>query len=97
MKKARQKKNKSSLTKAIAKEKEKTPILSKTIQEAFIQFLEHHPAKRFRKNLRRMLLEHLLYDGARESVFLYETLVDLDGLFELLDVAEEEWHPNSLN
>lgn len=95
MKKAKLKKSKSFLIKAIAKEKEKKPVLSKTIQEAFIQFLEHHPAKRFRKNLRRMLLEHLLYDGARESVFLYETLVDLDGLFELLDVAEEEWHSSS--
>ena len=91
MKKARQKKNKSLLAKAIAKEKEKKPVLSKIILEAFVQFLEHHPAKRFRKNLRRMLLEHLLYDGARESIFIYETLVDLDGLFELLDVAEEEW------
>jgi hypothetical protein len=37
------------------------------------------------------MLEHLLCDGARESIFIYETLVDLDGLFELLDVAEKEW------
>lgn len=25
------------------------------------------------------------------SVYLYETLTDLHGLFELLDVVEEEW------
>jgi hypothetical protein len=94
MKKASRKKSTSLITKAIAKEKEKKPILSKTIQEAFIQFLEHHPAKRFRKNLRRMLLLHLMYDGARDSIFIYETLMDLDGLFELLDVVEEEWRTN---
>ena len=44
-----------------------------------------------------MLLEHLMYDGARESIFIYDTLFDLDGLFELLDVVEEEWQANSLN
>jgi hypothetical protein len=38
-----------------------------------------------------MLLLHLMYDGARDSVFIYETLMDLDGLFELLDVIEMEW------
>jgi hypothetical protein len=67
------------------------PVLNKKLREAFIHFLEHHPAKRFRKNLRRMLLEHLMYTGARESIHIYDTLMDLDGLFELLDVAEDEW------
>jgi hypothetical protein len=95
MKKTRLKKNKSLLAKVIAREKEKKPVLNKILQEAFIRFLEHHPANRFRKNLRRMLLEHLLYDGARESIFIYDTLVDLDGLFELLDVAEEEWRKSA--
>lgn len=71
--------------------KEKPPVLSEVMQEAVIRFLEYHPAKRFSKNLRRMLIEHLMYDGAVESIYLYETLMDLEGLFDLLDVAEEEW------
>lgn len=71
--------------------KEKRPVLSEALQEAVIRFLEYHPAKRFSKNLRRMFIEHLMYDGAIESIYLYETLMDLEGLFDLLDVAEAEW------
>jgi hypothetical protein len=77
--------------------KEKKPVLNKTMEEAFTHFLEHHPVKRLSKNLRRVLMEHLIQNEAGQSIYLYETLLDLHGLFELLDVAEEEWHPNSLN
>jgi hypothetical protein len=82
--------------KNIVAEKRKL-VLNKNMQEAFIHFLEYHPAKRINRNLRRMLLEHLTHQGSIESIYLHETLVDLEGLFNLLDVAEEEWQPNPLN
>jgi hypothetical protein len=97
MKKSSLKRNKSLLAKTIAKEKDKKLVLNKNLQEAFIQFLEYHPAKRFGKNLRRMLLMHLSHTEAVESIYLDETLRDLEGLFNLLDVVEEEWRPNPLN
>lgn len=80
---------KSKSKKKVAKEKELN--LSKPLKEAFVQFIEHYPAKRFNRNLRRMLLEYLMHDGAVTSIYLYDTLMDLDGLFELLDVIEMEW------
>jgi hypothetical protein len=95
MKKTRRKKNKSALTKALAREKDTKLVLNKTLKEAFIQFLECHPAKRFSKNLRRMLLMHLSHLEAVESIYLDETLRDLEGLFNLLDIVEEEWKPVS--
>jgi hypothetical protein len=61
------------------------------LQEAFVRFLEYHPAKRFSVNLRSWLLEFLMYDGSAEAEYLYHLLVDLDGLFELLEVVQEEW------
>jgi hypothetical protein len=97
MKKSSRKRSKSLLAKAIAKEKDKKLVLNKILQEAFIQFLEYHPAKRFSKNLRRMLLMHLSHSEAVESIYLDQTLWDLEGLFNLLDVAEEEWKQSSLN
>lgn len=61
------------------------------LQEAFIRFLEYHPAKRFSVNLRSWLLEFLMYDGSAEAEYLYHLVIDLDGLFELLEVVQEEW------
>lgn len=72
-------------------------VLNKRMKEAVIRFLEYHPARRMSKNLRRMLVEYLMYQGAVESTYLRETLMDIEGLFDLLDVAEEEWTPNPLN
>ncbi|HMJ71390.1 MAG TPA: hypothetical protein VK508_20985 [Cyclobacteriaceae bacterium] len=61
------------------------------LQEAFVRFLEYHPAKRFSVNLRSWLLEFLMYDGSAEAEYLYHLVIDLDGLFELLEVVQEEW------
>jgi hypothetical protein len=58
------------------------------LQEAFVRFLEYHPAKRFSVNLRSWLLEFLMYDGSAEAEYLYHLVIDLDGLFELLEVVE---------
>lgn len=54
----------------------KTSELSTSLYKAFVTFLERHPAKRFNKNIRRMLMENLMQEGAAESDHLYETLVD---------------------
>lgn len=61
------------------------------LQEAFVRFLEYHPAKRFSVNLRSWLLEFLMYDGSAEAEYLYHLVIDLDGLFELLEVVQAEW------
>lgn len=65
--------------------------VSPRLQEAFVRFLEYHPAKRFSVNLRTWLLEFLMYDGSAEAEYLYHLVIDLDGLFELLEVVQEEW------
>lgn len=65
--------------------------VSPRLQEAFVRFLEYHPAKRFSVNLRSWLLEFLMYDGSVEAEYLYHLVIDLDGLFELLEVVQEEW------
>lgn len=59
--------------------------------EAFERFAEYHPARRFSRNLRSLLLEFLMYDGSAEAEYLQELVVDMDGLFDLLEVTEEEW------
>ena len=61
------------------------------LQEAFVRFLEYHPAKRFSVNLRSWLLEFLMYDESAEAEYLYHLVIDLDGLFELPEVVQEEW------
>lgn len=61
------------------------------LQEAFVQFLEYHPAKRLSVNLRTWLLEFLMYDGSAEAEYLYHLVTDLSGLFDLLEVVQEEW------
>lgn len=77
--------------KATKKAKEPDLTVSARLQEAFTRFLEYHPAKRFSVNLRSWLLEFLMYDGSAEAEYLYHLLVDLDGLFDLLEVVQEEW------
>lgn len=64
--------------------------LSPTLHEDFLRFIEYHPASRFSKNLRNMLLELLQFDGAIEAGYLEDLLYDLEGLFALLDAIEAE-------
>lgn len=79
--------------KTTRKAKSKTPDLtvSPRLQEAFVRFLEYHPAKRLSVNLRSWLLEFLMYDGSAEAEYLYHLVTDLSGLFDLLEVVQEEW------
>jgi hypothetical protein len=69
---------------------ERGPVLSKTLEDEFLRFLEYHPAGRFTRNLRKMLLEFLMTHGADEGLYLNDLLYDLEGLFELLDCIETE-------
>ena len=80
-------------TKNKAKKRPEEPdfTVSPRLQEAFVRFLEYHPAKRLSVNLRSWLLEFLMYDGSAEAEYLYHLVTDLSGLFDLLEVVQEEW------
>lgn len=82
MKKPRQEKG----SRTIRKSEE--PMLSGRLATEFIQFMEYHPAKDLRRNLRKMLLEFLMHESSLESVYLKDLLYDLDGLFDLIDAIE---------
>jgi hypothetical protein len=79
--------------KTTSKKTPKEPNFTVTprLQEAFVRFLEYHPAKRLSVNLRSWLLEFLMYDGSVEAEYLRDLVIDLDGLFEMLEVVQEEW------
>lgn len=64
------------------------PRLSVAVEDEVLRFMEFHPADRFQKNLRKMFLDYLMYQGSLEAVYLRELIQDLDGLFDLLDVME---------
>jgi hypothetical protein len=64
--------------------------ISSDLLEQFERFYEYHPAKRLSRNLRSLLLEFLMYDGSSEAEYLRDLVIDLDGLFTLLDAMEEE-------
>jgi|GEM_PF-1339611 len=75
-----------------AKDTENAPraIVSHELLEQFERFYEYHPARRLSRNLRSLLLEFLMYDGSAEAEYLRDLVIDLDGLFALLDAMEEE-------
>ncbi|HEX8059669.1 MAG TPA: hypothetical protein VF473_01985 [Cyclobacteriaceae bacterium] len=65
-------------------------MVSHDLLEQFERFYEYHPARRLSRNLRSLLLEFLMYDGSAEAEYLRDLVIDLDGLFSLLDAMEEE-------
>ena len=65
-------------------------VVSHELLEQFERFYEYHPARRLSRNLRSLLLEFLMYDGSAEAEYLRDLVIDLDGLFSLLDAMEEE-------
>lgn len=67
------------------------PVLSDRLVTEFVQFMEYHPARHFRRNLRKMLMEFLMHERAIESGYLKDLLFDIDGFFDLLDVIESEF------
>lgn len=64
--------------------------ISQELLEQFERFYEYHPAQRLSRNLRSLLLEFLMYDGSTEAEYLRDLVIDLDGLFTLLDAMHEE-------
>ena len=66
-------------------------IVNPELIEAFESFIEYHPAQRLSRNLRSLLLEFLMYDGSTEAEYLKDLVVDLDGLFGLLDAVDEKY------
>lgn len=68
----------------------KLPALSTALTDEVLRFIDYHPAKRFDKNLRKMLIEFLQFDGAVEALYLNDLLYDLEGLFSLLDAIQED-------
>jgi hypothetical protein len=67
---------------------QETPRLPVAVEEEILRFMDFHRADRFQKNLRRMFLDFLMYQGSFEAVYLRDLVEDLDGLFDLLDVIE---------
>lgn len=65
------------------------PIVNDVLQKAFADFVLYCPARRFSKNLRSMLLKYLVLSEIKEEK-LKEMLIDLESLFKLLEVMEEE-------
>lgn len=65
------------------------PVINVTLQKAFTDFVLYCPARRFSRNLRSMLLNYLLQAETKEPE-VKELLVDLEILFRLLEVIEEE-------
>lgn len=59
-----------------------------SLQEAFIQCLEYHPAKRFSRIFEEYYGYNPPHSEAVESIYLDQTLWDLEGLFNQLDLIE---------
>lgn len=65
-------------------------MLSGRLEVEFMRFMDFHEARRLSKNLRSMILEFLMHEGALEAVYLKELLFDLEGLFLLLDAIQAD-------
>jgi hypothetical protein len=66
------------------------PAYNARLKEAFMLFMQIHPAGTLSKNLRNMLIEYLMTPSGTESDDLYETLAGLEALFMLLDAIEDD-------
>ena len=71
---------------------EKANKLSKSLKQEFSRFMEFHPPEEMIRNMRHLLLEYVMSDSARESTHFKDVVFDLEGLFELLEVAARETH-----
>ncbi len=61
------------------------PEIDTSLVDDLARFAELHPARRLSRNLRKMLMEFLTYDGSTEAGYLQDLLYDLEGLFEFLE------------
>lgn len=76
---------------------DRSKFLNQEILAELARFVEYHPMKRFSGNLRRLLLEFLMYDGSSEAEYLRDICIDLDGLFDLLEVIDDHQRTLSMS
>ncbi len=70
-------------------------VFSKALREELINFMEFHCSRRFSNNLRTLLMDFLMSEGATEANYLQDLLYDLQGLFSLIDVIEKDRETNT--
>jgi HEPN domain-containing protein len=70
--------------------KDSKKIITPRFSDEIVKFFSDHPPKRLSRNLRRMLLDHLMDQLDLGPVYLDKLLWDMYYLFELLDVATIE-------
>lgn len=69
---------------------ERPSKLSKSLQHAFLHFIENYPVKRFNRNLHKMVIAYMIHETYSSSDYMQQLLLDLEGLFDLLESIEEE-------
>jgi hypothetical protein len=71
--------------------------INETLTQAFAEFVSEVPARRLKRNVRKMLFEFLeLNYAVGLPTFTKELLVDLDHLLELLDTIDHETDQSAL-
>ena len=71
-------------------QEEKPSKLPDSLQQAFLHFIENYPVKRFNRNLHKMIIAHMIHETYSTSDYMQHLLLDLEGLFDLLEAIEEE-------
>ena len=66
------------------------PIYSEKLREEITRFFGYVPPHRLSRNLRKLLLSYLSLQKDSHSMDMDDLLLDIQFLFELLDVADEE-------
>lgn len=62
------------------------------VQQGLDRFLAAlHSPERLSRSLRKMMMEHMMYERGGQSLYFYEMLEDFHTLFELLDTAQDNW------
>lgn len=69
--------------------KTKSHAVNNELQQEFERFLEYAPAARLSRNLRNLLLWHLIHADGEYFFHFDDLLADLTWLFDLLDTAAE--------
>jgi hypothetical protein len=66
-------------------------ILSKEVQVEFAVFLQQFPPKEFARNLRSLVIEFMQSQLDGSADFTAQMLPAMDGLFDVLNKAEDNW------
>lgn len=64
--------------------------LNENVEQAVQSFLEYHDVGEAKRRLRKMLLQYLRTESAVVDREFKDLLYDLDGIFDLLDVMEDQ-------